>query len=71
MEGGSEDGERYCCSDSLNVGTTKCTKILVIHIRRMTPRRDGLEKELERSTSFYQSWIVSHEKKGSRKLFSG
>jgi len=62
MEGGSEEGERYYCSDSLNVGTTKCTKILVIYIRRVTPRRDGLGKELGRSTSFYQSWIVSHEK---------
>lgn len=38
-------------------------KLLVIYIRNMTPRRDGLEKELERSTSSYQSWIVSHEKK--------
>ena len=70
MEGGSEEGERYYCSDSLNVGTTKCTKILVIYIRRVTPRRDGLGKELGRSTSFYQSWIVFHEKKSSKKLFS-
>ena len=66
MEGGSEEGERYCCSDSLNVGTTKGTEILVICIRRVTPRRDGLGKELEGSTSFIKAGLSPMRKKAQK-----